>query len=213
MLMRSASGLATTHIRTCHYHPVGSGLGLGVLELERLPSFSNPTKIARPFWTATLYGAHLNCNTRGVRDNLPREEGTRAAIGRFEVFIVIGVIVVAAIGIVGYYSPITNPPTYSYTFRTSINYSGGWQEIDYMYHSVGKPPARTANYTGGSSLGAGPSTGTITLSAQGNQGLTLCIVVGKLDSSNATLVVGIDGMTNETSLPYGHASVCEGVVP
>ena len=82
-----------------------------------------------------------------------------------------------------------------------------------MYHSVGKPPTGTANFTGGSSLGAGPSTGTITLSAQDNQGLTLCIVVGKLDSSNATLVVGIDGMTNETSLPYGHTTVCEGVVP
>jgi hypothetical protein len=137
----------------------------------------------------------------------------RSAIGRFEVIIIIAVIAVAAIGIVGYYSPITNPPTFSYTFRTSINYSGGWKQFDYVYHSVGKPPPGTANYTGGTSLGVGPSTGTLTATGPDNMGLTLCIVAEKQDSSNATLVLGIDGITNATSLPYGHTTVCRGVVP
>jgi hypothetical protein len=144
---------------------------------------------------------------------LPRRTQTRAAIGRFEVVIIIAVIVAAAIGIVGYYSPITNPPTFSHTFRTSINYPGGWKEFDAVYYSVGKPPPDAANYSGGTSLGTGPSTGTLTTSGPDNPRWTLCIVGEKLDSSNATLIVGIDGMTNETSLPYGHATVCEGVVP
>lgn len=82
-----------------------------------------------------------------------------------------------------------------------------------MYHSVGKPPSGTANYTGGTALGAGPSTGTLTLTGLDTQGLTLCIVAEKLDSSNATLVLSIESMTNETSLPHGHTTVCEGVVP
>jgi hypothetical protein len=148
-----------------------------------------------------------------AKRTLPRRVRTRSAIGRFEVVIIMAIIVLGAIGIVGYYSPITNPPTYSHTFRTSINYSGGWKEIEYMYHSVGKPPSGTANYTGGTALGAGTSTGTLTLTGLNNQGLTLCILAEKMDTSNATLILGIDGMTNETSLPYGHATVCEGVVP
>lgn len=149
----------------------------------------------------------------GAKRTLPRRARTKSAIGRLEVVITMALAVVAAIGVVGYYSPITNPPTYNHTFRTNINYSGGWKEIDYAYHSVGKPPPGTANYTSGTALGSGPSTGTITLTGSDKQGLTLCIVVEKLDSSKATLILGIDGITNETSLPYGRATVCEGVAP
>jgi hypothetical protein len=139
---------------------------------------------------------------------------SRLAIGKLEISIIFGIIVVATVGIVGYYSPITNPPTFSYSFRTNINYLGGWNETDYLYHSVGKPPPGATNYdAGGTALGAGPSTGTLTATGPDNTGLTLCIVAQKLDSSNATLVLGIDGMTNETSLPYGHTTVCESVVP
>ena len=138
------------------------------------------------------------------------EARNRTAIGRLEVSIIIGVIAVASIGIVGYYSPITNPPAFSHTFRTSINYSGGWKEYYFSYNSLGKPPPGAAD-TNGTSLGSGPSTGgTITASGP-DTGWTLCVIAEKLDPSNATLVVGIDGMTDETSLPYGHATVCEGV--
>ena len=169
--------------------------------------------VVKVFLTVGLYRGSPRLQHEGRQTHLPRRARTRSAIGKLEVVIILALIVVAAIGIVGYYSPITNPPNYSYTFRTSINYSGGWKQIEYMYHSVGKPPSGIANYTGGTALGAGPSTGTITLTGPNNQGLTLCIVAEKLDSSNATLVFSIDSMTNETSLPGGHTTVCEGVVP
>jgi hypothetical protein len=160
----------------------------------------------------------------GGRRLARRSRGRTAVSKSAEVGIVIAIIVVASISVVGYltymssrcsgYPPGGNcPGTYSYAFKTDINYSGGWKQIQYMYHSVGKPSAGTANYTGGTVLGSGPSTGSLTLTGPNNQGLTLCIIAEKLDSSNATLVFSIDSMTNETSLPYGHTTVCEAVVP
>ena len=139
---------------------------------------------------------------------------TRSAIGRFEVVIIVAILAVVTIGIVGYYDPVTNPPTFSHTFRTSINYSGGWKMFDAVYYSVGKPPPGSVNYSEGSGLGNGSPNGYGTLIVSGpDPGWTLCIVGEKQDSSNATLMVGLDGMTNETSLPYGHATVCESVFP
>jgi hypothetical protein len=149
----------------------------------------------------------------------------RAGIGTsVTVGIIIAIIVIAAVSVLGYlayessqcsgYPPGGNcPGTYSHTFRTSINYSGAWRQIEYGYHSVGKPPQGLGNYTGGTVLGTGPSTGTITMSGPNNSGLTLCIVAEKLDSSNATLVFSIEGFTNKTSLPFGSTTVCAGVVP
>lgn len=106
------------------------------------------------------------------------------------------------------------PGTYSYTFKTSINYSGEWKQVEYGYHAVGTTSPGPGNYTGGMVLGTGPSTGSIIMSGPNNSGLTLCVVAEKLDSSNATLVFGIDGRaTNSTSVPFGRATVCVGVVP
>ncbi len=79
-----------------------------------------------------------------------------------------------------------------------------------MYYTIGWPPVGAANYSEGTELGYGPAIGgAITTSGPVNPGWTLCIVGEKLDSSNVTLAVGLDGFTNETSLPYGHATVCE----
>jgi hypothetical protein len=162
--------------------------------------------------------------TRASKTLVERTRG-RAAIGKSTIVgITIAIVVIAAVSALGYltyvrtqcsgYPPGGNcPRIYNYTFKTSINYSGEWKQIEYMYHATGRSSPGPGNYTGGLALGTGPSTGSITVSGPYNSGLTLCIVAEKLDSSNASLVFGIDGRTNETSLPYGKATLCAGVVP
>lgn len=154
-----------------------------------------------------------------------RRPGSRAGIGTSSIVgIIIAVTVVAADSALGYltyvrpqcsgYPPGGNcPGTYSYTFRTTINYSGEWKETEYTYHAVGRSSPGSGNYSGGMSLGTGPSTSSITLSGPNNSGLTLCILAEKLDSSNASLIFGIEARTNQTSLSYGKVTLCEAVVP
>jgi len=108
------------------------------------------------------------------------------------------------------------PGTFSNSFRISINYSGSWHATYYGFHSVGAPSnwfGGIGNYTGGSFGGAGASTRSITLSGPNTNGVTICVQAVKLDSSSNPLILAIDSMTNNTSLPSGVVRLCEGVVP
>jgi len=108
------------------------------------------------------------------------------------------------------------PGNYDYTFRISINYTGPWQMTYYGYHGVGAlcdPRGVTVNYTGGSFQGTGSIEKRITLSGPNFTGLSLYANAQKLDSSSSLMVVSVESSSNETSLPYGQASLCLGVAP
>lgn len=106
------------------------------------------------------------------------------------------------------------PGTYSYNFTITVNYTGPWSLEYYGYHTAGYvfQEGAPGNYLGGSRNGTGSASIGVTLSGPNNNGLTLCALATKLDSSNNTLTLAIIGQ-NSTSLPYGSAYTCNGVVP
>ena len=108
------------------------------------------------------------------------------------------------------------PGSYTYTFVVSINYTGPWRATNYGYHSVGAPSGSFdggGNYTGGVFAGTGSRTQQVSLSGPNTNGLTLCVQAQKLDSSNATLSLGIGLRPSNTSIPFGRAQACIGAVP
>ena len=111
------------------------------------------------------------------------------------------------------------PGNFSYTFAISVNYTGPWRATYYGYHgyhSVGAPSGSFdggGNYTGGVFAGTGSGTQQVVLSGPNTYGLTLCVQAQKLDSSNATISLGIEFRSSNTSIPFGRAQVCIGVVP
>jgi hypothetical protein len=104
---------------------------------------------------------------------------------------------------------------YSYSFRVAIGYLGQWSITYYGCHRVGATSNcnATDNYTGGIYTGTGNSARNITLSGPSNYGLALCVQAQKLDSSTSNLTISIDAESSSTSLPFGEASMCQGVVP
>jgi len=108
------------------------------------------------------------------------------------------------------------PGNYSYTFVVSVNYTGPWRATYYGYHSVGQPFGSFdggGNYTGGVFAGTGSRTQQVSLSGPNTNALTLCAQAQKLDSSKATISLGIETRSSNTSIPFGTAKICLGVVP
>jgi hypothetical protein len=107
------------------------------------------------------------------------------------------------------------PGNITETFEVGVNYSGSWKAVWYGYHSVGCPssPNGYENYTGGEWTGTGIRSFGITLSGPNTNGVTLLVEAQKLDASTSMLLLRIDFWSNETSIPYGTASLCRSYVP
>jgi hypothetical protein len=150
-------------------------------------------------------------------------------MGRITTAVVVSIVVIITAGIYAIWAYQTGqascsgyPPggnclgNYSYTFAVSVNYAGSWRATYYGYHSTGAPSGSFdsgGNYTGGVFAGTGSGTQEITLSGPNTNGLTLCIQARKLDSSTATISLGIGSRSSNSSIPFGMAQVCLGVVP
>jgi hypothetical protein len=109
------------------------------------------------------------------------------------------------------------PGEYSYTFNVSVSYPGQWSTEYYGYHSVGNPNggafSSSGSYTHVNFTATGDSLYPVTLTGPNDNGLTLCALAQKLDSSNSSLTIAIQDFSNSTNVPYGSAYACAGVAP
>lgn len=105
----------------------------------------------------------------------------------------------------------------SFAFRITINYSGPWRAEYYGYHGTEAQSTfynRWGNYTGGTLGGSGYTEKIVPLPGSPTDGLTLCVVAEKFDSSSGVLALGISGAhaSNDTSVPYGRTTLCVAVL-
>ena len=101
--------------------------------------------------------------------------------------------------------------TYSHSFAVAVNYTGSWTLNFTGQTDVGESTAHAVN---GTRSGSGVYSVVVTLSRLNDRTLTLCSQATKLDGSNGTLELVIDGATTaETSSPFGTASACGQVAP
>ena len=108
------------------------------------------------------------------------------------------------------------PSEISYAFAVEVNYTGSWSMRYYGYSSIGNPNGQVfsaaGSFAGGNLTGEGPYNGSVTLKGPSNRGLTLCVSVDKLDTSNLSLTVTVENASDNTTLPNGSAWTCESVV-
>lgn len=97
------------------------------------------------------------------------------------------------------------PHFFNQTFAISINYSGPWGLSYQGYLGDGSDsPIESGNFFG---HGFGWNS-SIIVSGIDTYGVTACAEAQKLDSSNATIGLILQGNANMTSLPYGTTKVC-----
>jgi hypothetical protein len=97
------------------------------------------------------------------------------------------------------------PHFFNETFSLSVDYSGPWGLSYQGYLGDGSGlPIESGNFFG---HGFGWNS-SVTVSGIDEYGVTACAEAQKLDSSNATLGLILQGNANMTSLPYGTTKVC-----
>lgn len=97
------------------------------------------------------------------------------------------------------------PHFFNQTWLISVNYNGAWGLSYQGYLASGNSLVESHNY-----FGHGSTNVSISLSGIDTFGIKACVQAQKLDSTTNLLAVSFvtPSITNQTSVPYGTASIC-----